>query len=69
MEITQGTETRLMGTNAMARLDLYNEKLVDNGTIIGSIFDSFSANMLMIALLNVLVYFLIYYSLKKKDSI
>lgn len=69
VEVTQDGETQLVGTNAMERLDLYNEKLVENGTLIGSVFDSFSANLLMIAALNLVIYLLIYYSLKRKDSI
>ncbi len=69
VEVTQGTEVQLVGTQAMKRLDLYNENLVENGTLIGSVFDSFNANLLMIAILNLGVYILIYYSLKRKDSI
>lgn len=69
IEVTQGTEVQLVGTEALKRLDLYNENLVENGTLVGSIFDSFNANLIMIAILNLVVYILIYYSLKRKDSI
>ncbi|QCX38343.1 FHA domain-containing protein [Aureibaculum algae] len=69
LEVTQGNDIKLVGSKAMKRLDLYNENLVENGTLIGSVFDSFSANLLMIAALNLVVYLLIYYALKRKDSI
>ena len=69
IEVTQDTKVELVGTQAMKRLDLYNENLIENGTLIGSVFDSFNANLLIIAALNLVVYLLIYYSLKRKDSI
>lgn len=59
----------LISKKAMERLDLYNDALVDNGTIIGSVFNSFNANLFVIALLNLIIYLFIYYSLKRKDSI
>ncbi len=55
--------------SALSVLDLYNEKLVDDGTLIGSIFNGFSENLIAISLLNITFYILIYYALKKKDSI
>lgn len=56
-------------TSAMDILDLYNQKLMDEGSLIGGVFNSFDKNILVIALLNVLFYILIYLALKKKDSI
>ena len=55
--------------SAMERLDLYNQNLVDEGKLIGSIFDSFQANIIVLLILNLIIYFLIYYSLKGKDSL
>ncbi|GAA3614872.1 FHA domain-containing protein [Flavivirga amylovorans] len=55
--------------NALTSLDLYNEKLIDDGKLIGSIFNSFQANLLVIACISILAYVLIYYSLKRKDSL
>ncbi|HSI70851.1 MAG TPA: FHA domain-containing protein [Gillisia sp.] len=54
---------------ALDLLDLYNENLVEEGKLIGSVLDSFEANMLVIALMSIIVYVLIYYSLKQKDSL
>ncbi|WP_422103817.1 FHA domain-containing protein [Winogradskyella sp.] len=54
---------------ALTSLDLYNEKLIDEGNLIGSMFNSFLANLLVIACLSLIVYALIYYSLKRKDSL
>jgi hypothetical protein len=62
-----GTQTA--STSAVQLLDLYNEKLVDDGTLIGEVFNSFDMNVVVIAALNVMFYVLIYVSLKKKDSI
>ena len=66
-------------TSAMNRLDLYNDKLTDDGTLIGSmsvavvasvtVSDGFDENIIAIMILNILFYILIYYALKKKDSI
>ena len=56
-------------TSAVQLLDLYNEELVQDGALIGTIFNSFDMNILVIAILNILFYVLIYFSLKKKDSI
>jgi hypothetical protein len=67
--INSESGTELVGIGAMKRLDLYNEKLIDDGILVGSMFDSFTANMVIIAILNILMYLLIYYSLKRKDSI
>ncbi|UII81653.1 ATP-binding cassette domain-containing protein [Flagellimonas sp. CMM7] len=55
--------------SAMDILDLYNQKLIDEGSLIGGALNSFDKNILVIALLNVLFYILIYSALKKKDSI
>jgi len=65
-QISNGKEVAL---SASKRLDLYNKELVDNGTLIGSVFNSFDANLVVIALLNLIIYIMIYYALKKKDSI
>lgn len=56
-------------TSAVQLLDLYNKKLVEDGTLIGDVFNSFDMNVAVIAVLNVMFYVLIYVSLKKKDSI
>lgn len=65
---TQTADTLIAG-GAMKRLDLYNQTLVDKGTLIGTVFDSFEANLLIVAALNLIIYSLIYVSLKRKDSI
>ncbi|XLS29595.1 FHA domain-containing protein [Flavobacteriaceae bacterium M23B6Z8] len=62
-------QTQLMAGEALQRLDLYNKKLVDEGTLIGSVFDSLQANMIIIMVINLIVYSLIYWSLKRKDRI
>lgn len=62
-----GTQTA--STSAVQLLDLYNEKLVNDGTLIGDVFNSFDMNVAVIAALNIMFYVLIYVSLKKKDSI
>ena len=54
---------------AMERLNLYDKMLTNNGILIGGIFDGFKQNIFAITLLNILFYILIYYALKKKDSI
>ncbi len=61
--------TMEMSSSAMDVLDLYNQNLIDDGTLIGASFDSLGANIVAIALLNVLFYGLIYFALRKKDSI
>ena len=53
-----GTQTA--STSAVQLLDLYNEKLVDDGTLIGEVFNSFDMNVVVIAALNVMFYVLIY---------
>jgi len=65
---TETSETLVAG-GALQRLDLYNQTLIDNGTLIGTIFNGFNANIVAIAILNLIVYCLIYLALKKKDSI
>ena len=55
--------------SAVEQLDLYNQNLVDSGTLIGSIFDGLAANLLIITALNIGMYVLIFYSLKRRDSI
>lgn len=60
---------KIASGSALKKLDLYNKELVEDGTLIGSIFDSFNSNLFVIAILNIIVYALIYYSLKRKDSI
>ncbi|MEM9868798.1 MAG: hypothetical protein AAF765_13980, partial [Bacteroidota bacterium] len=54
---------------ALHVLDLYNEKLIDEGTLIGGFFDSFDSNLLAIAILNLIFYALIFIALKKKDAL
>nr|WP_297916491.1 FHA domain-containing protein [uncultured Allomuricauda sp.] len=54
---------------ALHVLDLYNEKLVNEGTLIGGFFDSFDSNLLAIAILNLIFYALIFIALKKKDAL
>ncbi|MEA1787268.1 FHA domain-containing protein [Arenibacter sp. GZD96] len=54
---------------ALRILDLYNEKLVEEDALIGSLFDSFENNLLAIFILNLLFYLLIFISLKKKDAL
>ena len=56
-------------SSALRILDLYNEKLVDQGKLIGSLFDGFDRNLLAIAILSMLFYLLIFVSLKKKDAL
>ncbi len=66
---SQISNVKEVAISASQRLDLYNKELVDNGTLIGSIFNSFDANLVVIVLLNLIIYIMIYYALKKKDSI
>jgi len=66
---TPVSEATIGSRSALQTLDLYNQELVDKGTLIGSVFDSFNANLLVIATMNLLLYGMIYYALKKKDSI
>jgi len=54
---------------AMELLDFYNQKLTDDGELIGGFMDSMLANNLAILTINVILYVLIFYFLKKKDSI
>ena len=56
-------------TGAMKQLDLYDQRLIDDGTLIGSVFDSFNANLIAVGIMNVVIYLMIYYSLKGKDRI
>jgi len=63
------SEASIGSRSALQTLDLYNQELVNKGTLIGSVFDSFNANLLVIATMNLVLYSLIYYALKKKDSI
>ncbi len=62
-------QTELMAGEALQRLDLYNLKLIEEGTLLGSIFDSMHANILIVLVINLIVYSLIYWSLKRKDRI
>lgn len=66
---TSTSDCKCQAVEALQQLDLYNRALIDNGTLIGSFFDSLHANLLAVAALDVLMYLLIYYSLKSKDSI
>ncbi|HET8854824.1 MAG TPA: FHA domain-containing protein [Salinimicrobium sp.] len=63
------TECNCQPIKALETLDLYNENLVEEGKLIGSIFNSLEANILVITCINILVYIFIYYSLKRKDSL
>lgn len=54
---------------ALDILNYYDDKLIEDGKLIGSCFNSMSANITAIAVLNVVFYLLIYFSLKKKDRI
>ena len=64
-----GKQTREVSSAAMDVLDLYNEELVDKGTLIGTLFNSFDANLMAVTTLNILFYGMIFYALKRKDSI
>ncbi|WP_339699964.1 ATP-binding cassette domain-containing protein [uncultured Roseivirga sp.] len=55
--------------SALTRLDYYNEELLKNGDLIGGIFDTLQANISVVMVMNLVVYLMIYYSLKRKDSI
>lgn len=57
------------GNTALKILDFYNEDLIESGDLIGKIFDSLGANILIVGLLNVALYLLINFALKQKDSI
>ncbi|WP_394747141.1 FHA domain-containing protein [Spongiimicrobium salis] len=63
------SDCNCQATQALDQLGLYDQRLMDNGTLIGSFFDSLSPNLLAILVLDVLMYFFIYYFLKNKDSI
>jgi len=54
---------------AMDVLDLYDKDLINKGTLIGGAFNGFDENIIAITALNILFYIMIYYALKKKDSI
>jgi hypothetical protein len=56
-------------TSALKLLNYYDASLVESGKLLGQIFDSFGANIIAISVLNLAFYFLIYFSLKKKDKI
>ncbi|HUH46145.1 MAG TPA: ABC transporter permease, partial [Arenibacter sp.] len=56
-------------SSALNLLDYYNEKLTDDGILIGGVFDGFDQNIVAITILNLIFYLLIYYALKKKDSL
>lgn len=58
-----------VSTSAMDVLNLYDDNLTNEGTLIGGIFNGFDENIIAITVLNILFYALIYYALKKKDSI
>ena len=64
-----GAECNCQAIGALSRLDLYNEKLIEEGKLIGEIFNSFEANLIVVTIINLLIYILIYYSLKRKDSL
>ncbi|QLG45074.1 FHA domain-containing protein [Costertonia aggregata] len=55
--------------SAMDVLNLYDKNLTNEGTLIGGVFNGFDQNIIAILILNSLFYMLIYYALKKKDSI
>ena len=58
-----------VSTSAIDVLNLYDKDLTEEGTLIGGVFNGFDENSIAILILNVLFYILIYYALKKKDSI
>jgi len=55
--------------SAMNVLNLYDKNLTNEGILIGGLFNGFDENIMAILILNMLFYILIYYALKKKDSI
>jgi hypothetical protein len=66
---TANGETKLVSGSALTRLDLYNNKLIDDGILIGNIFDSMQANLVIVMAINIIIYGMIYIALKRKDSI
>lgn len=58
-----------VSTSAIDVLNLYDDDLTNEGTLIGGTFNGFDQNIIAITMLNFLFYILIYYALKKKDSI
>ena len=66
---SEASSETLVASGAIDRLGLYQQTLIDDGTLIGSVFNGFNANLLVIAILNILVYVLIFIALKRKDKI
>ncbi len=54
---------------SLDQLGLYDGDLIDEGIIIGDVFNSLYANLLAVTVLSVIMYLLIFISLHKKDSI
>ena len=68
--VTRPTEEMTVSADgALNMLDFYNEELIENGDLVGEMFNSMDANLLVITALNVLVTFGIYFALKNKDSL
>lgn len=66
---SQTNQLEFQETNANVLLSFYDEKLINNGNLIGDIFNSMQANILIVCLLNILMYILIYTALKRKDTL
>ena len=66
---SQTNQLEFQETNANVLLSFYDEKLNNNGNLIGDIFNSMQANILIVCLLNILMYILIYTALKRKDTL
>lgn len=62
-------ETEATAKSALELLDYYNDKLIDQGDLIGGFMDSLFANNCAILIINIIIYVSIFYFLKKKDSI
>lgn len=67
--VSSSTQMEVTGTKALGLLDFYNEQLITDNKLIGSLFNSMNANLLIVLVLDALLYLMIYYSLKRKDSI
>src|SRR5690606_11860566 len=58
--VTVAPKMEPKGVMAMDILDFYNEGLMDDGKLMGQVFDSMGANLWVIGILNVIMYFSIY---------
>jgi hypothetical protein len=57
------------GTSALNILDFYDNQLIQEGSLIGEVFNSFDANISVIMILNIGLYFMIFKFLKKKTAL